>query len=965
MSIASCCVTATGLTDGLVGYWSFDGNVKDGSGRGHKLSGSVAYTVDRNGRDNSAAVFDGTTSLKLPQSLYVARSLTVSVWCKPSGNIPTGLRETISETDGATMVGSQYVLYPSHGGFSSTGKAGVGLIVGQNGVIMMEHADGYCPIPLVCYGNIGNNWALVTVTISGNGAPQLYINGDFIKKGMASSKTKFVGASDWSLPDAYPENNEQYRGYYWGAIIGNGATVAYSHCPYYGFMDDFRIYNRALEASEIKSLYEEEVVQLNEVTFDANRGEGSMENETVITGSDLLLPANKFRNNGFVFQGWALSPSGEVIYKDEAEIQVYHDMTLYAVWVNPPLTLVAESANWSSGSITLRCTDADTSGRTHTYTLQYYDESTGTWKDVSSVQTASASASLTDMAFSSRLGGIPPVKYRVKDENGRASAECVTRNRHGLFVGVGEFEDGEERGLSRLPGVASDASEFKRIAEEYAKFIGPVYTNQEADTNTVDAALEDFVESSQIGDICLFYVTTHGGYDGGEGAFCLYDGDYTHSDLAEKVSRMASKGIAFVAIVGTCHAEAMLQMDFPNAAVVAAATMNDLSTATFDKILMNDGWENCCAANGSIMTFGNLADYAIEKYNGIFAEINFVDEKGAECYPYRMSATKNDVGGLLGKIVARADCNPTSNSATKPSGVVGFSATTNNSSRVTVSWDSVDGTDRYYLFFGRLGQYLVGYKEFNRDETDYTLSALWNDWIKESSKAAPIQFMIKAYNVDAGAGPAVITKGWLYKTYAISFYTIDHERIEWEEPSFDRSYDDSVFKTFELGDEYVLKFLPEAKKSGHYLKGWYDLDGNEAIVGQTFSSDAMYHAEWKEIAMPQIWLDDHIGIVERSGGDLATAAAMTAANGTRTVDECYRRGIDPEDQNDDLKITDFKMEDGKPVITLNHTKDGSGNSFESRIKTLGKANLTDADWVDVTDKDQSAYRFFKVKVDMP
>ena len=59
------------------------------------------------------------------------------------------------------------------------------------------------------------------------------------------------------------------------------------------------------------------------------------------------------------------------------------------------------------------------------------------------------------------------------------------------------------------------------------------------------------------------------------------------------------------------------------------------------------------------------------------------------------------------------------------------------------------------------------------------------------------------------------------------------------------------------------------------------------------------------------------------------------------------------------------MKDGKPVITLNHTKDGSGNSFESRIKTLGKVNLTEADWVDVTDKDQSAYRFFTVSVDLP
>ena len=666
--------------------------------------------------------------------------------------------------------------------------------------------------------------------------------------------------------------------------------------------------------------------------------------------------------------------SGDVVWNAAQATPGTHTLThvcggetltaVFEVPGQPSLTLTAESANWSSGSITLRCTDADTSGRTHTYTLQYYDESTFTWKDVSSVQSASASASLTDTAFSSRLGGIPPVKYRVTNETGRASAECVTRNRHGLFVGVEEFEDGEERGLSRLPGVASDASEFKRIAEEYAKFIGPVYTNQEADTNTVDAALEDFVESSQIGDICLFYVTTHGGYDGGEGAFCLYDGDYTHSDLAEKVSRMASKGIAFVAIVGTCHAEAMLQMDFPNAAVVAAATMNDLSTATFDKILMNDGWENCCAANGSIMTFGNLADYAIEKYNGIFAEINFVDEKGEECYPYRMSATKNDVGGLLGKIVVRTDCTSVADIVNRPSVVTGFSATKDDSARITVSWHAVQGVDCYYLFHRRLGDsHFLGYTKTKGTSYSFGIN---KNWVNESSKVAPIQFMVKAYNA-AGSGSAVVTTGWLYKTYAISFYTIDHERIEWAEPSFYRSYDYSVFKAVELGDEYVLKFLPEAKKSGYYLKGWYDLDGNEAIVGQTFSSDAMYHAEWKEIAMPQTWLDSHIDLVERSGGDLATAAAMTAANGTRTVDECYRLGIDPEDPNDDLKITDFKMEDGKPVITLNHTTDGSGNSFESRVKTVGKADLSDAteEWREVPDGGDPAMRFFKVSVETP
>ena len=92
-----------------------------------------------------------------------------------------------------------------------------------------------------------------------------------------------------------------------------------------------------------------------------------------------------------------------------------------------------------------------------------------------------------------------------------------------------------------------------------------------------------------------------------------------------------------------------------------------------------------------------------------------------------------------------------------------------------------------------------------------------------------------------------------------------------------------------------------------------------------------------------------------------------AANGCRTVGECYALGINPEDPNDDLKITDFKMEDGRPVITLNHTKDGSGNSFESRVKTLGKADLSDAteEWRVVPEEGGQTMRFFKVEVEMP
>ena len=119
--------------------------------------------------------------------------------------------------------------------------------------------------------------------------------------------------------------------------------------------------------------------------------------------------------------------------------------------------------------------------------------------------------------------------------------------------------------------------------------------------------------------------------------------------------------------------------------------------------------------------------------------------------------------------------------------------------------------------------------------------------------------------------------------------------------------------------------------------------------------------------MADYWMYLFPNLVTASGGDIVTAAKMTAANGCRTVGECYALGINPEDPNDDLKITDFKMKDGKPIITLNHAEDGSGNSFADRVKTLGKASLSDAteEWREVPEEGDQTMHFFKVQVEMP
>ena len=145
------------------------------------------------------------------------------------------------------------------------------------------------------------------------------------------------------------------------------------------------------------------------------------------------------------------------------------ESAVFEVPIPPSLTLTAESANWSSGSITLRCTDAVANGNAHRYTLFYYDANK-VWTIADSARNVVAYANgkvlLTDTKFSSRLGGVLPVSYLVMDETGRASEECVTRNRHGIFIGVGEYGS-DYHNLTELKGAPEETSLFKKLAVEH------------------------------------------------------------------------------------------------------------------------------------------------------------------------------------------------------------------------------------------------------------------------------------------------------------------------------------------------------------------------------------------------------------------------------------------------------------------------------------------------------------------
>ena len=570
----------------------------------------------------------------------------------------------------------------------------------------------------------------------------------------------------------------------------------------------------------------------------------------------------------------------------------------------PPPTLVAESADWSSGSITLRCTDADTSGITHTYTLQYYDEGTGTWKDVSSVQSASATASLIDTAFSSRLGGISPVKYRVKDETGRASAECVTRNRFLLSVGYSKFLTKNKA----KRGHYNDASQFRNLCVERGDFPSDnAHFKGNAKTEEIKNEMAYFAANTMPGDLFVFYIATHGGdfrekvlstpSVATEACLATYDSIYRVSELQGDVRKFAP-GVAVINIIMACHSFSQ-----SGGVDVRETIDNWLADCGFAQCLGNVAWITSCDAQQSSYTYP-------EEDNSRFGQAFIVNGFGHGCADARLFGTKY--------------------AGVEPDGFI-----------------TAGELGRYAKeFFRGLSDDMPSSVQFNENE------GLLDRIVIGRRTATPTWSRPDVpANVTASDGyfDTCVKVSWDGTSSAIDYRVFRYPLSSPDEWKWIGISNGTTFrdKTATLKCEYG--YIVEA-------------------VNPIGVSDRSYVAVGSRGTSKLIeYLKIHFGVASDSAEEYDTMEKTIAANGCRTVGECYALGINPEDPNDDLKIADFKMEGGKPVITLNHTEDGSGNSFLPRVKTLGKADLSDAteEWRVVPEEGDQTMRFFKIDVEMP
>lgn len=206
-------------TNGLVGYWQFNGNANDLSANvNNGTVNGATLTTDRFGNTNSAYSFNGINNFIKTNSIGIPTNtnISISVWLKP--NVNFGIAEFIS--------------------LGSSSNTTWGLISGENWngspYLSMNYGRG-------CNGNGSTNLAiaptlnswqhLVYVSTGVGGVCNLYINGNLI--GQTTNATSGLCS-----------NNNLYFGV---DIFGPN----YLNCT----LDDIVIWNRALTQTEITGLY--------------------------------------------------------------------------------------------------------------------------------------------------------------------------------------------------------------------------------------------------------------------------------------------------------------------------------------------------------------------------------------------------------------------------------------------------------------------------------------------------------------------------------------------------------------------------------------------------------------------------------------------------------------------------------------------------------------------------------------
>lgn len=240
----SVSTSAATVPSGQVLYLNFNNNFNDQSGFNNAVSNyNVTFTTDQNNTTNAAASFDGCAGnrayLKVGNSanLQVSNAMTISFWAK------VDLSMGMNPHDGACSSVGHHILFAKGGDGYGTSPNGFYSKLEPNGSTA-TNLFGSSPnsgnLAYTTTINSPNSWKFYTYVITST-QYELYINGTLQNSGSHNINFNEIN------------NEDLYIG-----VLGPKSTPALGIANWYpmrGQIDDFRVFNRALNNTEINGLY--------------------------------------------------------------------------------------------------------------------------------------------------------------------------------------------------------------------------------------------------------------------------------------------------------------------------------------------------------------------------------------------------------------------------------------------------------------------------------------------------------------------------------------------------------------------------------------------------------------------------------------------------------------------------------------------------------------------------------------